>query len=222
MCITCDSSQRKDESHTVTHPFRGVTCDSPVTSENDIESSGKESVEGFIRNETAKRNTEQNRTFAEHVRSEHPVEPNEPNTLSIESVRCSVCVRSENDLPDKKAPVVLEEIPKEVSLPRVEPEPGASVPVKPSGKKTRKREEAELERLFKDAEPDECSPSRGIPIDAVPADVVLPCLVFDGKKDRWLVRVDVLGNGRRLFHTAWSEKGRVTWSFEEPVKAAAS
>lgn len=48
MCITCDSSQRKDESHTVTPPFRGVTCDSPVTSENDVVPSGEVEKEPVI------------------------------------------------------------------------------------------------------------------------------------------------------------------------------
>ena len=48
MCSTCDSSQGEGESHTVTHPFRGVTCDSPVTSENDVVPSGEVEKEPVI------------------------------------------------------------------------------------------------------------------------------------------------------------------------------
>lgn len=63
------------------------------------------------------------------------------------------------------------------------------------------------------------APSRGYPLDAVPADVVLPCLIDDGSgRERWLIRTDILGNGKRLFLTAKTPEGRCSWSFEEPTK----
>ena len=62
---------------------------------------------------------------------------------------------------------------------------------------------------------------RGFPLTDVPEDVALPCLVDDGSgSERWLLRVDRLGNGRRLFHTSRSKTGRADWTFEEPDRKA--
>jgi hypothetical protein len=89
---------------------------------------------------------------------------------------------------------------------------------KASDEETRK-----LERLFADATPDEGLPSRGFPLDAVPENPTLPCLVDDGSgHERWLTRIDVLSSGKRYFYTSRSRSGRNDWTLEEPVKGAAS
>jgi len=70
--------------------------------------------------------------------------------------------------------------------------------------------------------PGDSSP-HGFPLDAVPENPTLPCLVDDGSgRERWLIRTDMLSTGRRLFHTSRSKSGRCDRSFEEPKKGASA